>query len=255
MAQTPVSFSYFPQLPAELRLKVWSLATPLPRIIELTWNSKAHAICSRTAPAAILQACRESRHELIGSYGPLRFGEGSTVILVNFQHDIIFFGPGCNHVVTSGKTSPWVRMNPKMIRDITASDSLRHLRITAFDSGFLNSFEKSDEAFRLSEICKNMESLSDVFVVRTEDWEERRDKVHCGNGVKFVEAGRDVWISKEYFSTCRALSLARNHFEENAKIMGLEALKSSPTSNILPFQNSSTKLLLKRLFTHHHYIS
>jgi hypothetical protein len=76
------SFSYFPKLPAEIRLKIWKNALPGPRIIrmELKYGARvpvkagekrkpkiAHFVGSRSRPVG-LQVCRESRIEALKEY-------------------------------------------------------------------------------------------------------------------------------------------------------------------------------------------
>jgi len=162
------SFHAFRQLPPELRLRVWTLALPPPRVIELTWMSQARSVTSKSPTPAILHACEESRYNTIQFYEQVNFGDCSQIILVDFERDTIFFGPGCRHLVPSGKSDPWVMQNRKVIRDIKNSVSLQHhMVLAAFDCEFLLGMEDSERERSLHGILDSMEKLTDVVVVKT----------------------------------------------------------------------------------------
>jgi 2EXR family len=85
----PAGFSRFQQLPPELRIKIWRDALPSPRTIHLVREAEGIKTCvpyqprrlvpKRCAPTvpyprdllALLQACAESRHEVLARYEPL----------------------------------------------------------------------------------------------------------------------------------------------------------------------------------------
>jgi len=71
-------FEYFPQLPAELRLKIWSHLLPGPRLVEVVWKvTRIHTPVSNPSnpkrikaryignerPPNLLHVCQESREE------------------------------------------------------------------------------------------------------------------------------------------------------------------------------------------------
>jgi hypothetical protein len=71
-------FSLFPKLPAELRLKIWKLALPGPRIVEVYYDRAKHPwdenfIRFNTPPPAALHANWESRRVALEKYW-LRLG-------------------------------------------------------------------------------------------------------------------------------------------------------------------------------------
>lgn len=183
------TFPFFPQLPTELRLKIWSHASPLPRIIELSWpeNSKARSPISKTSPPSVLHTCRESRYEFIGYYDKLEFRDSLQVILVSYSWDTIFFGPGCKHLLPSGKTSPWIEVNRKLMKDILLSSSLtQNLRVAAFDCGFLLALDHQGAA-SIESVYGAMKKLEEVIITRTDGWE--RAQAECRGlkpyGMKF----------------------------------------------------------------------
>jgi hypothetical protein len=174
----PTSFDLFTYLPTELRLKCWRYASPLPRIIELSWppedNSKARSLISRTGPPAVLHACRESRSEFIRNHPKLEFPGSPQVILVDYSSDTIFFGPGCKHLLPSGRSGRWVEVNRKLMRDIIFSPSLtQNLRIAAFDCEFLLALDPEGSANILG-LYGALKKLEEVVIVRPEDWIKAR---------------------------------------------------------------------------------
>ncbi|KAL2064635.1 hypothetical protein VTL71DRAFT_3772 [Oculimacula yallundae] len=66
------SFTLFPWLPIELRLKVWEHALPGPRVIEIDWQQPSGIwVCrheSQTKPSGLLRANRESREKFLRVY-------------------------------------------------------------------------------------------------------------------------------------------------------------------------------------------
>jgi len=65
MENTTLSFPHFPQLPKELRLRIWGLALPGPCIITQVWNqAKAQCEFVRNIPA-VLHASSEARVEFL----------------------------------------------------------------------------------------------------------------------------------------------------------------------------------------------
>ena len=64
MATSTETFLYFSRFPIELRLKIWTLALPGPRIIKPVWNHLRVKWEFNSEIPAVLQACSESRIEL-----------------------------------------------------------------------------------------------------------------------------------------------------------------------------------------------
>ncbi|KAI0875072.1 hypothetical protein GGS24DRAFT_309246 [Hypoxylon argillaceum] len=95
-------FHVFPQLPAELRLMIWSLSLPGPRIVSIRCGPRpaAHGAtpsiqCRSPTPVpAALHACRESRAEAQRRY-KLLFGMGGpdpATIYFDPLRDALYFG-------------------------------------------------------------------------------------------------------------------------------------------------------------------
>jgi hypothetical protein len=161
-------FPRFPDLPTEIRLRIWQFASRLclSRTIELSWNTKARSIISRTRPPPLLHTSRESRFEMIQRYTTLQFDNCTQVILVDFETDIVFFGSDCKSLVPGGKTNPGVAQNKKVIRDIRDSLKLqRHLRLVAFDCSFLRAMDSTDPTNSLMGILRAMKNLERIILV------------------------------------------------------------------------------------------
>jgi hypothetical protein len=61
-------FTLFPNLPLELRRKVWRFATSTERIIEIRWGHRKDWYYSSTPPPSVLHTSRESRIEALRCY-------------------------------------------------------------------------------------------------------------------------------------------------------------------------------------------
>jgi hypothetical protein len=83
----------FQKLIVELRLKIWKLALPGPRLVEM--RSDAHPrINSHRSTPSILHVCSESRTEALKWYTALPLGlasDPSRAVYVNFQIDTLYF--------------------------------------------------------------------------------------------------------------------------------------------------------------------
>jgi 2EXR family len=58
-SKTLTKFRPFPRLPSELRLKIWKLNMPGPRVVELRYSKKIYHAVSPTPTPALLHVCRE----------------------------------------------------------------------------------------------------------------------------------------------------------------------------------------------------
>lgn len=85
------SFSLFPLLAPELRLKIWQHACP-SRIVSVRYMPESDSCVSSSKPPAVLQACRESREEALRTY-TLTFGTQSSSARIYFNpyRDILYF--------------------------------------------------------------------------------------------------------------------------------------------------------------------
>jgi hypothetical protein len=105
----PTSFTKFPKLPSELRLKIWSFATPGPRNVRIDYKVLSATLkemkhpeftpyTSAEPPPAIFQVCRESRAEAqkMGTH-KLSFGSKfhhEARIYFDFSQDTLNLGDG-----------------------------------------------------------------------------------------------------------------------------------------------------------------
>ncbi|KAL7934487.1 hypothetical protein V8C35DRAFT_29486 [Trichoderma chlorosporum] len=102
----PESFCSFAKLPAELRLKIWALSRPSPRLVSIQCGSdispiskpsprNSNAGCTSPTPTpASLHICAESRAEALKTYRPsFGFFRGPGQVFFNFDVDIMYFGP------------------------------------------------------------------------------------------------------------------------------------------------------------------
>jgi hypothetical protein len=77
----PTTFTRFPDLPTELRLKVWRLSMRFPRLI--TFRPQK--------PPAVFSVCRESRHETRQKYFPQwLYLHPKKCVFINFEFDTVY---------------------------------------------------------------------------------------------------------------------------------------------------------------------
>ena len=195
MAAIIESFPQFPILPGELRNLIWASALPEPRVVEIAWSSISRSLISTTPTPAVLRACRESRRETISNYNGLQFGESSLVVLVDYERDTVYFGRGCKHMVPSGKSCPWVKQNPKIVRDILESTSLnQRLRFVAFDCEFILALDDSPRSRTILDVYRGMLRLQDVTIVNFPE-DEVADDGYLGiplPGVKLIHSAHHI---------------------------------------------------------------
>lgn len=100
------SFELFPKLPTEIRLKIWKLALPGPRIVKVrpcsvkfmeelaAGDMTKHTFVSPTKAPSILFVCGESRKEAMKTY-QLSFGSEHhnipSTVYFNFDLDMLYF--------------------------------------------------------------------------------------------------------------------------------------------------------------------
>ncbi|KAL2072644.1 hypothetical protein VTL71DRAFT_11987 [Oculimacula yallundae] len=117
------TFTLFPQLPFELRLKIWQCIATGPRTVTITYGSQATRYKGRTISRfdgwrtpekvpVILHICLESRAEALKSY-QLAFGSHfhAAKIYFNFSTDILRFGngPETDYLL---RVPDWIRAGP-----------------------------------------------------------------------------------------------------------------------------------------------
>lgn len=98
----PRKFTLFPQLPPELRCKIWKFAIPAPKRVEIRFITRSEGnktyywkvLCkygSTDAPVG-LSICREARVETLKVYREIQPGRQSdAAIFFDFEHDLVYF--------------------------------------------------------------------------------------------------------------------------------------------------------------------
>jgi 2EXR family len=90
---TSPTFTLFPKLAVELRLRIWELALPGPRLVEMRSDACPRDNSHRSTPS-ILHVCSESRAEALKWYTALPLGLASDplrAVYVNFEIDTLYF--------------------------------------------------------------------------------------------------------------------------------------------------------------------
>jgi len=85
-------FEIFPKLPIELRLKIYRIAVPEPRIIELVYDH-GHNLgrVLQTQASPLLGTSREPREELLRDTRPLLAGNGEDcTVQMNFDRETLY---------------------------------------------------------------------------------------------------------------------------------------------------------------------
>ncbi|KAL2062418.1 hypothetical protein VTL71DRAFT_6684 [Oculimacula yallundae] len=86
------SFTLFPSLPSELRIKIWQQTFPAPRIVPVRFNRLTSQYVSNAPPPALLHVCSQSRSIFLETYTNLLLSPRYTsTVFVNFAHDTVFF--------------------------------------------------------------------------------------------------------------------------------------------------------------------
>ena len=70
-ANNTKTFTLFPELSSELRLKIWGFCAPEPALITPVPSTRSRANAKWTYPA-VLQTCKESRYEFLARVGVTR---------------------------------------------------------------------------------------------------------------------------------------------------------------------------------------
>lgn len=85
-------FSLFPNLPSELRIKIWRVAFPGPRCVAVRYNKQHAQYTSDGPPPTLLQTCAESRNIFLSTYEKLMFSpKHESSVYVDFSRDTIYF--------------------------------------------------------------------------------------------------------------------------------------------------------------------
>jgi hypothetical protein len=147
---TPLTtFTIFPSLPAELRLKIWRESCS-PRIITLNYNQASDSFASCPQPA-LLSTCHESREEALRIYTPF-FG-------TNSHKPHIYFNPYRDtiHLPRHGQMGydDSLRDFKKLVRDETGLlDEVRHVAIDHVQLDIKRPWESYNKAMFLRSFRK-----------------------------------------------------------------------------------------------------
>jgi hypothetical protein len=88
-AETHLStFSKFPKLPPELRLKIWGYAAWVPRIIGIRSDRNRGTVEGTVARCQLLMACKEARSEVLASRQDLHASQTRNHAKISFNPDI-----------------------------------------------------------------------------------------------------------------------------------------------------------------------
>ena len=98
-------------------------------------------------------------------------------------------------MVPSGKSCPWVKQNPKIVRDILESTSLnQRLRFVAFDCEFILALDDSPRSRTILDVYRGMLRLQDVTIVNFPE-DEVADDGYLGiplPGVKLIHSAHHI---------------------------------------------------------------
>jgi hypothetical protein len=177
------TFTRFPELPTELRLKIWDLAASERRLVHINYQKEslafgtgkkfyAKAFISSNPPPALLHTCRESRYETLPSY----------TLCFSTPHS-----PKRTYIAFSTDT---VRFASIVLTYLSPSE-LQHIRCMSlevtdypyfahFNMGILRSMENLEQLELIA--VQKLENSWSLGVLRTlmEDFDEERDRFKDG---------------------------------------------------------------------------
>lgn len=86
------TFTMFPLLPTELRIKIWQLAANQPRIVHITYDHPTESLVSLSPAPALLATCGESRDESLSCFQKLSLPNSAcnSIIYLNLEVDICY---------------------------------------------------------------------------------------------------------------------------------------------------------------------
>ncbi|KAL7947372.1 hypothetical protein V8C42DRAFT_284865 [Trichoderma barbatum] len=179
--QQPCSFRSFTRLPAELRLKIWALSLPSPRLVSIQCgsdisststpnSSNTNTGCTSPTPIpANLHAGAESRAEALKTYRPsFGFCRRPGQVFFNFNVDIMYFGPREGYMAANSQFRTCMSMC-----DAAELASVRRLAINDalfWDEGTYNSLKAASFTLELlKHIATRMTGLEELIFVPWED--------------------------------------------------------------------------------------
>jgi len=200
------SFTLFSSLPTELRLKIWSLSLPGPRIVPIhyTYTSaessppKPHDVimggCTSIAQIpANLHTTRESRYEALMSYElSFKLQHSQAKAFFNPAIDVLYFGPKDGHLDSFKNFYTAATM-------MAPSDRSKVRRLAVHDDLFYRS-ENSISSARITnfwEIMKrNFENVEQVVVV-SRDRGTKQCRLRWCNLVAEIQYSEDEVLMQE----------------------------------------------------------
>jgi hypothetical protein len=108
------SFTVFPDLPFELRRKIWDHAAEghAPRVVEVVIIADNCKVKSRTSSPAVLSTCIESREAALKVFDEVYYGGLFTGAMINWERDILYFNTDIEcgkKLLTHAKHPDWFR--------------------------------------------------------------------------------------------------------------------------------------------------
>ncbi|KAK5989076.1 hypothetical protein PT974_10574 [Cladobotryum mycophilum] len=181
------SFRSFSKLPAELRLKIWNLSHPGPRLVSIQCGSNISSISDSAKPQAssraapngctssttipnTLHACAESRREALKHYRPaFGFARGPGHVLFSHDNDIMYFGPRDGYMAAHSQFGTCMALcDPAelaRVRRLAINDALFWI-----DGTYRSMTAASMTTDVLKQIAQRMPGLRElIFVPREED--------------------------------------------------------------------------------------
>lgn len=174
----------FHKLPAELRLKIWKLNLPTPRLVSIRCGSKLLSStdapantrsstngCTSDAPIPInLHVCDESRREAFKAYQPkFGFARGPGQVIFNTESDILYFGPRQGFMAADSQFHTCMVMSEPAelagVRRLAISDALFWI-----DKTYRSGVAASLTVEVIKQIAQRMPGVQELtFVPREED--------------------------------------------------------------------------------------
>lgn len=198
-------FHGFPDLPTELRLKIFSIALSSPRVVNITCNrgpyqhqirQAAKCFTSNHKPPALLHVCHESRQEGLSVYAPSFKTDVSPIYTyISFSQDTIRMSDGALSYLRDDE----LKSIRKMILDVQDAVYFTHFNIDILQQMQPNLKEVELVAAQgevYSWIGGDIQALSREIKIAIEanpDWESPYFKiVECGTGdlVEIIEPAR-----------------------------------------------------------------
>ncbi|KAL9469106.1 hypothetical protein ACSS6W_010800 [Trichoderma asperelloides] len=191
------SFHSFAKLPTELRLRIWELSLPSPRLVPIQCGSNSISLpesshstpltssrqnsmtvgCMSSAPIPVnLHVCAESRLEALQTYRPsFGFARGPGQILFNPEIDIMYFGPREDFMATNSQFHTCMMLcDPQelaSVRRLAINDALFWIGST-YNSMTAASFTLEV----LREVATRMTGLEELIFVPWEEEEEEEEE-------------------------------------------------------------------------------